>query len=293
MKPCERLRGRNLSTKPKNEKEVRIMESILTKNQKKVYGWKVYQEDGQTYRIKATVRYDDECGNGHNSFSITGKTERKGGNGRWYEDSIGCVHDKIKEHFPELAPFIKWHLFDSTGPMHYIANTVYHAGNRDCWGKLKGEVKSYALSIKFGDFPITFSHKEKFLLWLEKEAPKFDFEVLAIEHVNRAGDSYRFGPKYTFGGFADVWHDCPFDSEPEALQFLEALKKYPVQFVRVPDSWGEGKERDLDAARSCAVWPEATDEELCAPDLKERLIARQEALVSDFRKDVESLGLVF
>ena len=37
---------------------------------------------------------------------------------------------------PELAPYIKWHLVSSDGPLHYIANTVYHAqsyGPRYAW----------------------------------------------------------------------------------------------------------------------------------------------------------------
>jgi hypothetical protein len=37
----------------------------------------------------------------------------------------------VQEHFPELAPFLKWHLCSTDGPLHYIANTRYHAGFRD------------------------------------------------------------------------------------------------------------------------------------------------------------------
>lgn len=51
-----------------------------------------------------------------------------------------------------------------------------------------------------------------------------------------------------------------------------------------------GKERELDAARRAAIWPDATDEELMAPDLKERLLARLPALISEFRSVVEELG---
>ena len=103
--------------------------SVLTKHQVKVYGPKIYTEGGETYKLTATVRYDDQCGNGHNSFGITGAQYRKRRNGTWEEDCFGCMHETIIKHFPELAPYIKWHLCDSDGPMHYLANTSYHAMN--------------------------------------------------------------------------------------------------------------------------------------------------------------------
>ena len=42
-----------------------------------------------------------------------------------------------------------------------------------------------------------------------------------------------------------------------------------------------------------AIWPEATDEELTAPDLKERLEARLPALLEEFQAAVESLGFTW
>lgn len=274
------------------------MKSILTKNQKRVYGVKFYTEGGERLRIRALVRHDDECGNGHNSFSITGEIERKKDNGQWYWQAGGCLHDEIAKHFPELAPFIKWHLTDTTGPMHYIANTLYHAGNRDCYGLLKGEIRSYKKTVKFKGFPFTFDMrgKSEFLKWLE--ALKFgkragDFEILEVEH-GKEKDGYKFAPKYTFSGFpVKEWHRCPFDDRQEAEQWKTALLTIPFEIVKTPDAWGEGKERDLNAARACAVWPEATDAELCSPDLKAKLEARLPAMLKQFKKDVESLGFTF
>ena len=103
--------------------------SILTKHQVKIYGPKIYTEGGETYKLTATVCYDDQCGNGHNSFGITGAQYRKRRNGTWEEDAFGCLHETIIKHFPELAPYIKWHLCSSDGPLHYLANTNYHAMN--------------------------------------------------------------------------------------------------------------------------------------------------------------------
>jgi hypothetical protein len=91
--------------------------------------------------LVASVRFDDECENGHNTFSITAdlyeETRGAVGLGLWYVFNSrgkkryltagGCQHDLVTEHFPELAPLIKWHLTSTDGPLHYVANTVYHA----------------------------------------------------------------------------------------------------------------------------------------------------------------------
>ena len=101
------------------------MQSKLTKSQELKHV-KEYTEGGTKYRITAKVSHDDCCGNGHNSFAITGDIDEWRGN-RWREHSGGCIHDDIAKHFPELEPFIKWHLTSTDGPMHYVANTRYHA----------------------------------------------------------------------------------------------------------------------------------------------------------------------
>ena len=45
----------------------------------------------------------------------------------------GQCRDDIREHFPELAHLLQWQLVSTDGPMHYVANTTYHAdsGNLD------------------------------------------------------------------------------------------------------------------------------------------------------------------
>lgn len=100
---------------------------------------KFYTEEGTEYRITVKLRFDDDCKNGHNTFAITGDIDRKDRFGRWTEDSGGCIHSDIAKRFPELRHLIKWHLVSDDGPLHYIANALYHASDRDCWGLLKGE----------------------------------------------------------------------------------------------------------------------------------------------------------
>lgn len=268
------------------------MNSVLTKNQKKVYGWKEYEENGESCRIKATVRYDDECGNGHNTFAITGATQYKDGRGRWEDGSCGCIHEDIEKHFPELKPFIKWHLMSSDAPMHYVANTLYLASNRDCWGKVKGEPYNFKKSLKFRGFPVIFQFSQPFLNAVEKELATGQcfFEIVEVPHENKKGDSYNYGSKYTFLVYPCQWYEAPFDTEEEAKQFRQAFIDRPAEFPSQPTSWGEGKEPELEAARSAALWPDATLEDL---QNKEKLLARLPSLLAEFKRDVEALGFVF
>ena len=88
------------------------------------------------------------------------------------------------------------------------------------------------------------------------------------------------------------WHECPFDTEQEALDFLYALQHCEPKFVTFM-TLRQGQRRELDRARHAAIWPDATDEELTAPGLKERLEARLPALLAEFRAAVESLGFTW
>lgn len=158
-----------------------LPESILTENQVKTFGPKLIATVyGPGAMITANVRYDDQCGNGHNTFAITADVVTPRSKRRNDIEAGGCLHDDVAKKFPELAPFIKFHLVSTDGPMHYIANTVYH-----------------------------------------------------VEQGN------------------------------------------------------------LDYARSSAVWPDATDEDLTAPGLKARLENRLPALMEEFHAAVVSLGFVY
>jgi hypothetical protein len=272
-------------------------ESTLTKHQHHKHGPKVFTKNGQKYRITANVRYDDDCGNGHNSFSITGDVDRQNEAGHWYNDSGGCIHDEIAKHFPELRPFIKWHLCSSNGPMHYTANTLYLAGDKDHHGKREGEALRTELHIEFDANPIKHKMKRGFTKWLKTAVDQatrgvsgpYDFEIIQIDHDHKPGD-YKFNPKFTFGGFASKWHECPFDTEDEAINFLHALQHCSPRFINVITDRSEGKEPDLEAARSTAIWPNATLEQLQS---KEQLDNRLAGLLTEFRADVEGMGFTF
>ena len=210
--------------------------------------------NGEKVLMHATIRFDDECHNGENSFSITGHG--------WYDhyksrdwDFGGCCHEMIAEVFPELAPLIKWHLVGADSPMHYIANTVYLASNRDHNGLLKGETRQ----LRNG--------KTGLPVW---ERAVFD----------QAGERIEL-PQ----GFNSKWLDAETPPADEAV----TLRWVPV------NTTGEGKEREFDKARNSACWPEATDEQLCLPEaeLRALLEARLPGLQAEFRKAMDEIGMLW
>lgn len=258
--------------------------STRTENQKRIFRKEYTTDDGRNETIIATVRHDDECGNGHNTFSITGTIH-------WGGRCIagGCIHEDIAKHFPELAPLIKWHLCSTDGPLHYLANAIYLAGDKDHSGHAAGEPCDWEHGVRFGDSPVTHAVPGKFFAFL-KENAGMTFEVVGIDH--EPGD-YNYDTHYTFAGFGNKWHECPFRSKVKADEFAEGMNRCKVEFVTIATEFSQGKARELDAARVVAVWPEATDEELIAPGLKERLEARLPALMAEFREAVESLGMTY
>lgn len=229
------------------------MQSKLTKRQKTIAVPRFYKEDGEEFRITATIRYDDECGNGHNTFSITGSIDIKRTSGSWKDYSGGCIHEDIAKHFPELQKYIKWHLVSSDGPLHYISNTTYHASNRDYNNLLAGEKRQ----LKNG--------KTGLPAWRLVAFNTSTHEEIDINEIEKYIDA----------------QEQPFS--PYTLKYA------PWCLI------GEGKERDFDAARSSAVWPEATDEQLSLSkdELTALLNARLPALMQEFKKAMEEIGFTF
>ena len=272
--------------------------SVLTKSQKKVFNYKNVKVYDELCDLTVTIRHDDECGNGHNSFSVTGDVYRAG-KPRTDRNFItgGCIHEIIKEHAPDLAHLIKWHLTSTDGPMHYIANTMYLASDKDHNGFRKGEPCSFAQAFKFKGFPITMSgyHSPasgRFIKWAkEQESEGFKLDIESIEHKGNQNGGYQYAPKFKPSGYpAKEWHECPFDSERQAKEWLEALDTHGFEIEVIATEYSEGKEPDLEGARRCAVWPDATLEQLTD---KDALTKRLPELLKDFKSDVESIGFVY
>lgn len=211
-----------------------MTDSVLTKNQTKKFS---RIAEGSDYKVDVVLRFDDRCGNGHNTFSITGTTYTLNKYDRWEEESGGCIHEQIETHYPEFSHLIPYHLCSTDGPMHYLANTIYLAGDRDYNGLKAGEFK-----------PI--NKPDGTPIWEIKE--KINSPITSKEKPDNLVLEYQ--------GYGRI---------------------------------GEGKARELDAARRCAIWPKATDEELMSDDLKTRLENRLPQLLADFRSAMEGVGFTW
>lgn len=272
----------SLKTKPI---EIKVPDSVLTKSQVKnetrIFG-------DTKYVLK--LRYDDSCGNGHNSFSATVSIYEKG-----REAGGGAAHDIIAEVFPEYADVLKYHLMSSHGPMHYLANSLYLASDRDYNGKKKGEPTQFKRRILFIDksgnpFPITFDVKSDLLAFIQANPSLPELEILEVPYVEKdKKETYKFSPKFTFKGMPEVWYKCPFDTRAEAEEFKQALETYKLEILTIPVAFSEGKQPELEAARRSAVWPEANLEDFT----EENLLARLPALLEEFKAAMEKLGFVY
>lgn len=255
--------------------------------------------DGQRVQVTASLRFDDECGNKHETFSITGEVRYlytlAGEEAAGRVESCGCVHEDIAAAFPELARFIPWHLVSTPGPMHYAANTLYHARDVDHNGLKAGQPRIYREGFRFPNGMFYASENNAFSMHLQQLINHGEplGEAVALPDKEDSGE---FGLIWaggaTFKGFDVISSHTPFKTYEEAAGFREAFNTCirSVTFERIPLALSKGKPRDLEAARRCAIWPEATDDELCAPDLAEKLAARLPALQARFAADMAALG---
>lgn len=264
--------------------------------------------DGEKVLMHAEIRFDDECHNGHNTFSITGYGWHDHYKARDW-DFGGCCHEMIAKVFPELEPLIRWHLVSSDGPTHYIANTLHFAGDLDSWGRAKGEPSSWETRVQLGDWPITMALSKAFIVWMQaaiehrrttrtSNPNRKLFQIVPVPYVKRNPGDHDFSPHYSFDDFTTVWHEAPFKSLREAEEFKAALDRVGddgFKLVQIVTAYSEGKNRELAAARSASCWPEVTDEQLCLPreELKALLEARLPALTAQFRAAVTEAGFIW
>ena len=247
-------------------------------------------------KVEVEVRYDDRLGNGHNTFTIVGSYWKRNPSGRFPRNpsGVGQIIEEIVQMFPELTPYMKWHLVSSDGPLHYIVDTVYLAGDRDYAGRRKGEVSRVERYLQMNRSP--FRHRpscgdqERFLKFLEASYNLPEWATGPVEVPCCLGVA---SSHWTLEEYPCEWHQAPFQTEQEARTWIEALNHYDWCIGSEPVAWAEGKERELDKARRAAMWPDATDEELCQPPeaLRAALEARLPALMAEFRADLERMGL--
>ncbi len=244
--------------------------------------------DGVEYRLKVKIRYNDECGNGHNSFVITADLYE---GRKWV--SGGCLHDEVAVFFPELRKYLKWHLMNEDGPTYYIANTMYYAKTRENMSLPLGAPTRSNMYLKFKGIPFHFQQQSKgFWDYLDEVG---DWDNIDIVEIPYDGDnSYKYGPNYSFTGFIKdnqdkKWYKAPFKTIKEAEEFLEALRNFEFEIIKVPVEWNKPVIPNIQAAKECAVWFDATDEDILSEGLEQRLKDRLPNLIEEFAKDLKEI----
>lgn len=247
-------------------------------------------------RVEAEIRWDDQCSNGYNTFAITGSGWEKGRRmDPQNPDWGGSCHDLLIAVFPQLRPLIQYHGMGSKGPTHYVTNTLYHASDRDCWGRKAGEPYNFEPFYLIGSSPLEVKIPKKVIEFvkaeIERGAPGFVVE--SVPYAPSADRDYKFGPKFQLAGMpACKWHDAPYDTASEAEGMAAAFTQWAADpdFIKVVSratSFGEGKIPNFDHARSCAMWPDATDDQLQDAD---QLIERIPLLIGTFKQELEAFA---
>ena len=251
---------------------ITLPDSVRTHSNEKKFAKVIKDQHGGDGTISVTIRWDDHCNNGHNTFSLTGAL-------RTGRDSIGgCIHEEIARYMPEFAKYIPYHLVSADGPLHYFANTTYFAGDRDFNGARSGEQRrdegrGKMWQLAASPYSVCFSD--------EQPAPQeYPYEPV----LDANGEQAR-----NFEG-VPLWQEV---GRPYAKIASEVAPKPRTQPYR--PVLGEGKECELDAARRAAVWPDASDEVLSQdkPELEKALAQRLPALMDEFKAVVESLDFVY
>lgn len=161
---------------------------------------KQYKEDGREYTITATAQIHS-LGGQEPYFSLTGDIRGPRG---W--EAGGCLHDDIQKHFPELIPFVKWHLVSMAQPLHYVANSLYWAGLSGwCDGK-KDSPPNYEHLVSTckwgtveGDNEIDLHDYMRTDNPIENEARKFLLTELLNKRINKVQDAFIAAMTELFG----------------------------------------------------------------------------------------------
>jgi len=242
-----------------------MKKSVLAREQKKEFRFTRQTKEYGLVDIILNLRYDDEGGNSHNSFSITAAVH-KGGKNYSGHSLIACgVFTKfIKHNLPDFAYLSKWHWMTSEGPLHYIANTQYHASDKDCHGLRKGEYSAYVIKVMCN---------------IGKEEEEVQVYESGTMYTNPQGNE-----------------NLESSNAKEQLKVEEMVQRIKPELnprlVKVPleGSISDGKEVDVEAARDSAIWPEASLDQLRDEGALKRRLPQ---LISDFAADMGKLGFTF
>ncbi len=110
--------------------------------------------------------------------------------------------------------------------------------------------------------------------------------------ANTTYHALQHGPSKGWIRFTDKTLPCPINNLIQKYGDLEELNAIAARDSRytVEIDADTAKVADIEAARSCAIWPDATLQELRD---ETALRARLPGLLADFRADIEALGFTY
>lgn len=165
---------------------------------------KIYLDNGNTYKVIATINLNDECKNGICSWSITGILYQKKGNGRFYDIGYGCIHEEILKASPKLKMFVDLHLCDWHGTPLYPVENGYYFLQKD-----KKQAKGY-LRVTDEEMEILSKYDNK---------EYFKYQLFALGIVERWQEESRKAIQALEELTGDVWVN-PYKESEERHRFV-------------------------------------------------------------------------
>lgn len=137
-----------------------------------------------------TIRWDDEGGASHDPFSINSRNTFSI-TANIYDtclSSSGACHNDLLKIDPDLNKYIKFHLFNHNGPMHYLENVCYLAGDKDCWGGSPGEQRKGKDGLPLWNVTPVFKDGSRLAGYVEGINPleQVTFKVEPVVHEGKA-----------------------------------------------------------------------------------------------------------
>lgn len=247
--------------------------------------------EGVNHRYTLKARWGVD--NGRHTFSIGIEIERAGAYmGHWNKVGSSRSPELMAQLWPEHLRALDYHLVSLSGPLHYIANTVYLAGIRDCFGWEPGEQrkeKETGMPLWRADTDLLFH----VMASATPPAPlELQYEPMRVEKPMNWGPNKGIpvGEPQRDADGLHLWR-----IPGTGLPLVRSLTQPKPLVFQLKPYLGEGKERDLAAARVCAIWPDATDEELSVPEkkLEAALQRRLPKLLWELKAVVESFGMTY
>lgn len=219
---------------------------------------------GGTEKTVIKISLDDDCGNGHESFSLTADIYENTPRG-WRDIGGGCCHEHILKLRPALSPFAALHLSDQSGvPMYAVENGFYwfqgmyphaftgqtHAGTgsdskspQECTRILKEHLRATdeQISAIVAAYPRS---KVEFQLALEQLGfpAQWEAEARAAIAMLEQWTGATFESRATRAGWAPLTAEQKADTEhkrvtgyytPEAVAARDAAKRAAVKAAKL------------------------------------------------------------